>query len=51
MILLGLVLLIVGMVTGIGFLWTIGAVLVGVGAVLWVLGTVGRTVGGRRHYW
>jgi hypothetical protein len=51
MILLGVVLLIVGMLTNIGFLWTIGAVLVAVGAVLWILGGVGRAVGGRRHYW
>ncbi|WP_445398366.1 hypothetical protein ACSMX9_28640 [Streptomyces sp. LE64] len=51
MILLGLVLLIIGMVTSIGFLWTVGAVLVAVGALLWVLGSVGRAVGGRRHYW
>ncbi|MCX4658421.1 MULTISPECIES: DUF6131 family protein [Streptomyces] len=51
MIILGLVLLIVGLVAGIGILWTIGIVLVGIGVVLWALGALGHAVGGRRHYW
>ncbi|MER7765065.1 DUF6131 family protein [Streptomyces sp. NPDC097619] len=51
MILLGVILLIVGFLTGISILWTIGIVLVVLGIVLWVLGSVGHAVGGRRHYW
>ena len=51
MILLGLILLILGFVLGIGILWTIGIVLVLIGAVLWILGSMDRAVGGRRHYW
>ncbi|MET7386278.1 DUF6131 family protein [Streptomyces sp. NPDC005529] len=51
MIILGLILLVVGLVAGIGILWTIGVILVAVGALLWILGAVGREVGGRRHYW
>ncbi|MEW1701186.1 hypothetical protein [Streptomyces sp. NPDC091278] len=51
MIILGLILLIIGLVAGIGILWTIGIVLVGIGVVLWVLGALGHAVGGRRHYW
>jgi hypothetical protein len=51
MILLGLILLLLGLVFGIGILWTIGIVLILVGAVLWVLGSMDRAVGGRRHYW
>ncbi|GGP44723.1 MULTISPECIES: DUF6131 family protein [Streptomyces] len=51
MIILGLILLIIGLIAGIGVLWTIGIILVAVGAVLWVLGAVGHAVGGRRHYW
>jgi hypothetical protein len=51
MILLGLILLILGVVLGIGILYTIGIVLIIVGAVLWVLGSMDRAVGGRRHYW
>jgi hypothetical protein len=51
MILLGLILLVLGLVLGIGILYTIGIVLIIIGAVLWVLGSMDRSVGGRRHYW
>ena len=51
MILLGLLLLLLGFVFGISILWTIGIVLIIIGAVLWVLGSMDRAVGGRRHYW
>ncbi|WP_236573973.1 DUF6131 family protein [Streptomyces sp. GS7] len=51
MIILGVLLLVIGFVTGIAVLWTIGVVLLVVGAVLWLLGAAGRAVGGRRHYW
>jgi len=51
MILLGLILLVLGLLLGIGILYTIGIVLVLIGAVLWVLGSMDRAVGGRRHYW
>ncbi|MER7822952.1 MULTISPECIES: DUF6131 family protein [unclassified Streptomyces] len=51
MILVGLILLIVGFLTGISILWTIGVILLVVGAVLWILGSVGHAVGGRRHYY
>ncbi|MEU7701824.1 MULTISPECIES: DUF6131 family protein [unclassified Streptomyces] len=51
MILLGVILLIIGFAAGISILWTIGIVLVAIGAVLWILGALGHAVGGRRHYW
>ena len=51
MILLGLLLLLLGIVLGIGILYTLGIVLIVIGAVLWVLGSMQRGVGGRRHYW
>ncbi|MFC9648604.1 MULTISPECIES: hypothetical protein [unclassified Streptomyces] len=51
MLLIGVILLVVGFVTGITILWTIGIVLAVIGAILWVLGAVGHGVGGRRHYW
>jgi hypothetical protein len=51
MILLGLILLIIGLLADIGILYTIGLVLIVIGAVLWILGAMGRAVGGRRHYW
>jgi hypothetical protein len=50
MIIVGLILLVLGLVLGIGILWTIGIVLIVVGAILWVLGSMNRAVGGRRHY-
>jgi hypothetical protein len=46
----GIILLLIGLVTGVGILWTIGVILVIVGVVLWILGAVGRPVRGRRHY-
>ncbi|MGA6156512.1 DUF6131 family protein [Stenotrophomonas sp. NPDC087984] len=51
MIVLGIILLVVGFLTGIAILWTIGIVILVIGAILWVLGAVGHAVGGRRHYW
>ncbi len=51
MIILGIILLLLGVVTGIPILWTIGVLLVIVGAILWILGAAGREVGGRRHYY
>ncbi|WEP00463.1 DUF6131 family protein [Streptomyces sp. FXJ1.172] len=51
MIVLGVILLIVGFVTGISILWTIGIILLVVGAALWILGSMGHALAGRRHYW
>jgi hypothetical protein len=51
MIVLGVILLLLGYFLNISILWTIGIILVVVGAVLWILGSVGRPVAGRRHYW
>jgi len=51
MIVLGILLLIVGFVAKIAILWTIGLVLLAIGLVLVVLGSMGRAVGGRRHYY
>ena len=45
------VLLVIGFVADIGILVTIGIILLIIGAVLWILGSRGRPVGGRRHYW
>jgi len=50
MIILGLILLIIGFVTGIAILWTIGIILLLIGLVLALMGAAGRAVGGRRHY-
>lgn len=50
MIILGIILLIVGFIAKVAIIWTIGIILVVVGAILFLLGTMGRAVGGRRHY-
>jgi hypothetical protein len=50
-LILGLVLLIIGYLTNLGILVTLGIILLVIGAVLWILGSMGRPVGGRRHYW
>jgi hypothetical protein len=50
MIILGILLLIIGFVAGIAILWTIGIVVVIIGAILAILGMAGHAVGGRRHY-
>lgn len=51
MITLGVILLILGLVLNIGILSTLGVILLVVGAVLFLLGSAGRAVGGRRHYY
>jgi hypothetical protein len=50
MIVLGLILLIIGFLASIPILWTIGIILVVVGAVLALVGRTGRKVGGRAHW-
>jgi hypothetical protein len=51
MIGLGIILLILGFVFGVGILWTLGIILIVVGAILWLLGAIGRPVAGRTHYY
>lgn len=51
MIVLGIILLIVGYLVHIPIATTIGLILIVVGLILFVLGSMGRAVGGRRHYW
>ena len=50
MIIFGLIFLLIGFVTGIAIVWTIGMIVLIVGLVLWLLGTMGHAVGGRNHY-
>ena len=50
MIILGLVLLLIGLFAEIPILTTIGIILVVVGLVLVLLGSTGRAVGGRKHF-
>jgi len=51
MIVAGLLLLIIGFVAHIAILWTLGIIVLVVGAVLMLLGATGRAIGGRRHYY
>lgn len=51
MIVLGIVLILVGVIAKIAILETLGLILLIVGVVLLLLGSMGRSVGGRRHYW
>ncbi len=51
MIILGVVLLIVGFLTGISIIWTLGIIALVVGVILAIVGASGRAVGGRAHYW
>lgn len=48
MIVLGIILLLIGIFAGIPILYYIGGILLIIGIVLFVLGAVGRPVGGRK---
>jgi hypothetical protein len=50
MIILGIALLLLGLLLKISILWTIGIVVLVIGLVLMLLGSTGRPVGGRRHF-
>ena len=51
MIILGVILIVIGALANIGILYTLGAILAVIGVILWILGAMGRTVGGRRYYY
>lgn len=50
MVTLGVILLLIGFVAGIPILWGLDILLVIVGLILWVAGSAGHMVDGRRHY-
>lgn len=50
MIVLGIVLLLIGFFIGVPILWTIGIIVLIVGAGLAVLGATNHAIGGRSHY-
>jgi hypothetical protein len=47
----GVILLIIGFLTKIAILWSIGILVLIVGLILLLAGSVGHAVGGRRHYY
>jgi hypothetical protein len=51
MIVLGIILLIIGFVAKIAILWTIGIIVLVLGLIAILLGSIGHSIGGRRHYW
>jgi hypothetical protein len=51
MIVLGIILLILGAVLNISILYTIGIILIVIGAVLFLLGAIGRPLGGRKYWY
>ncbi len=50
-IVLGIVLMLLGFFLSIPLLWTLGIIVLVIGVVLFVLGSIGRQLGPRRHYW
>ena len=51
MFFLGILLLVVGFFLKVHVLSTIGIILLVIGAVLWVVGSVGRPIAGRRYWY
>jgi hypothetical protein len=51
MITLGIILLIIGFIAKVAILWSIGIILLVIGVILFALGSAGRAIGGRRHYY
>jgi hypothetical protein len=51
MISLGIILLILGFMLKISILWSIGMVVLVIGVVLMVAGSLGHAIGGRSHYY
>jgi hypothetical protein len=51
MIILGIVLLVAGFLLKIPILWSVGIVVLLIGALLTVMGSMGHAIGGRRTYY
>jgi hypothetical protein len=51
MIVLGIVLLVAGFLLKISILWTVGILVLVIGLVLTLMGSLGHAVGGRRTYY
>jgi hypothetical protein len=49
-IILGVILFLIGFIAKIAIVWTVGIIVLIVGAILALLGMAGHAVGGRRHY-
>lgn len=49
MIILGVILLLIGFITGIPIVWTLGIIAVVIGTIFAIAGFAGHEIGGRRH--
>jgi uncharacterized membrane protein HdeD (DUF308 family) len=50
-IILGVILLILGFIFSIHILWILGIIALVIGVILMLVGTTGRTLAGRRHWY
>jgi hypothetical protein len=50
-IVLGVVLLLIGFLAKVAIIWTLGIIVLVIGAVLAIAGVAGREIGGRRHWY
>jgi hypothetical protein len=50
-VILGIILLVLGYVIDIPILVTIGWIVLVIGIIFWILGAMGRAVGGRRYWY
>ena len=51
MITFGIVLVILALIFDSALLWVFGGSPIVLGVIFWILGAIGRAVGGRRHYY
>lgn len=51
MIIFGILLLAIGFFAHVPILWTVGIVVLVIGAALWLMGSMGHELGGRKHYY
>jgi hypothetical protein len=51
MIILGIALIVLGYLLPIPLLYTLGVILLVLGIILWALGSTGRHIGGRSHWY
>ncbi|HSM00946.1 MAG TPA: hypothetical protein VK960_00690 [Acidimicrobiia bacterium] len=51
MIIGGLLLILLAYLFGAPLLYTLGVILAVAGVVIWILGSLGRAIGPRPHYW
>jgi hypothetical protein len=49
MVILGIVLLIIGFITAVPFIWSVGMIMLLIGVVFFVLAATGHAIRGRRH--